>query len=147
MAIWMMALIVAVLLFAAIVVVSHFDRRRSLRYSEEPGFCRSLNPALRSTSEPALREKYSILCYHPPRNETPMISESASQSPPGRGTLVLDHIDKNFEGSSVPALRNVSITTMPGEFVVVVGPSGCGKSTLLNIAAGMLKPDGGRCIP
>ncbi len=53
-------------------------------------------------------------------------------------------IDKNFEGSKVPALRGISLTTMPGEFVVVVGPSGCGKSTLLNIAAGMLKPDGGR---
>jgi NitT/TauT family transport system ATP-binding protein len=60
-----------------------------------------------------------------------------------RGRLVLSGIDKNFEGSQVPALRGVSITTEPGEFVVVVGPSGCGKSTLLNVAAGMLKPDKG----
>jgi NitT/TauT family transport system ATP-binding protein len=76
-----------------------------------------------------------------------MISESSpSSSDPGRGKLVLDRIDKNFESSSVPALRDVSITTMPGEFVVVVGPSGCGKSTLLNIAAGMLKPDGGKVL-
>jgi NitT/TauT family transport system ATP-binding protein len=60
-----------------------------------------------------------------------------------RGRLVLSNIDKNFDGSNVPALRGVSITTQPGEFVVVVGPSGCGKSTLLNVAAGMLKPDKG----
>ncbi len=70
----------------------------------------------------------------------------ASKSRSTRGTLVLDSIDKNFDGSTVPALRNVSITTKPGEFVVVVGPSGCGKSTLLNIAAGMLKPDGGKVM-
>jgi NitT/TauT family transport system ATP-binding protein len=60
-----------------------------------------------------------------------------------RGKLVLSGIDKNFDGSDVPALRGVSITTEPGEFVVVVGPSGCGKSTLLNVAAGMFKPDAG----
>jgi len=68
----------------------------------------------------------------------------ASPSTSGRGQLVLETIDKNFEGSRVPALRGVNLTTMPGEFVVVVGPSGCGKSTLLNIAAGMLRPDRGR---
>jgi NitT/TauT family transport system ATP-binding protein len=74
---------------------------------------------------------------------------SNPNSPPSgtdRGKLVLDSIDKNFDGSTIPALRKVSITTMPGEFVVVVGPSGCGKSTLLNIAAGMLKPDGGKVL-
>src|SRR3984957_10091641 len=60
-----------------------------------------------------------------------------------RGRLALNSIDKNFDGSQVPALRGVSIVTEPGEFVVVVGPSGCGKSTLLNVAAGILKPDGG----
>jgi NitT/TauT family transport system ATP-binding protein len=72
-----------------------------------------------------------------------VISDSVSSSE-GRGQLVLEAIDKNFEGSTVPALRGIHLTTMPGEFVVVVGPSGCGKSTLLNIAAGMLKPDNGQ---
>ncbi len=64
-----------------------------------------------------------------------------------RGKLALTQIDKNFPGSDVPALRGVSITTEPGEFVVVVGPSGCGKSTLLNVAAGMIKPDRGKVLP
>ena len=31
---------------------------------------------------------------------------SASQSHAGRGALVLDAIDKNFDGSTVPALRD-----------------------------------------
>ena len=60
-----------------------------------------------------------------------------------RGRLVIEHVDKNFLGSSVHALRDVSLTCEPGEFVVVVGPSGCGKSTLLNVAAGMIKADRG----
>jgi NitT/TauT family transport system ATP-binding protein len=36
------------------------------------------------------------------------------------------------------AVRDISFTVAPKEFVTVVGPSGCGKSTLLRIAAGLL---------
>ena len=67
----------------------------------------------------------------------------AEAGSPSGGRLVLRGIDKNFDGSSVPALRGVSLTCAPGEFVVVVGPSGSGKSTLLNIAAGMIRADAG----
>jgi NitT/TauT family transport system ATP-binding protein len=62
---------------------------------------------------------------------------------PARGNLVIEHVDKQFNGSSVHALRDVSLACESGEFVVVVGPSGCGKSTLLNIAAGMIQADAG----
>ncbi len=41
------------------------------------------------------------------------------------------------------AVRDVSLTVAPGEFVSVVGPTGCGKSTLLNVAAGLLAPSTG----
>src|SRR5258708_1271309 len=66
------------------------------------------------------------------------------KAPPRPGRLVLEHISKDFPGSTVPALRDVSLTCEPGEFVVVVGPSGCGKSTLLNLVAGMISPGEGR---
>jgi NitT/TauT family transport system ATP-binding protein len=62
---------------------------------------------------------------------------------PVRGHLVLKNIYKNFPGSTVHALEDISLECAPGEFVVVVGPSGCGKSTLLNVAAGMMPPDAG----
>ncbi|WP_046731136.1 ABC transporter ATP-binding protein [Streptomyces humi] len=44
----------------------------------------------------------------------------------------------------VDALGPLDLTVTTGEFVCLVGPSGCGKSTLLRIAAGLLRPSGGR---
>ena len=82
----------------------------------------------------------------PPSRPRTEVAAAAPTPPSGRGRLALNNITKDFDASAVdapPALSDVSVTTDPGEFVVVVGPSGCGKSTLLNIAAGMLKPDGG----
>jgi NitT/TauT family transport system ATP-binding protein len=40
----------------------------------------------------------------------------------------------------------VSCTISDGEFISILGPSGCGKSTLLMMAAGLLKPSGGRIL-
>lgn len=42
------------------------------------------------------------------------------------------------------AIRDISFTVKPKEFVSIIGPSGCGKSTLLSIIAGLIKPTGGK---
>ena len=64
------------------------------------------------------------------------------------GTLRLDRVSKDYitEGSSVPALRDVTLEFRPGEFVALVGRSGCGKSTLLNLAGAMDFPTAGEVL-
>lgn len=50
--------------------------------------------------------------------------------------------DENDE-EGYTAIKDVTLSVAPGEFVSVVGPTGCGKSTLLNVGAGLLAPTSG----
>jgi NitT/TauT family transport system ATP-binding protein len=44
------------------------------------------------------------------------------------------------------ALKDISISVAPGEFVAVIGPSGCGKSTLLSLISGLVAPTEGAVL-
>lgn len=45
------------------------------------------------------------------------------------------NVEKHYQlgRTTVPALRGVSFSVHPGEFISIMGPSGCGKTTLLNV--------------
>ncbi len=60
--------------------------------------------------------------------------------------LVADALEKTYAEGATPvaALRGVSLTLEPGDFVALTGPSGCGKSTLLHLCGAMDRPTGGR---
>ncbi|HKW92904.1 MAG TPA: putative 2-aminoethylphosphonate ABC transporter ATP-binding protein [Methylomirabilota bacterium] len=55
--------------------------------------------------------------------------------------VALEGIAKKF-GQFV-ALRGISLSISPGEFVCFLGPSGCGKTTLLRIIAGLERQNSG----
>ncbi len=61
-----------------------------------------------------------------------------------KGAVEIEGVRKAFGGTT--AVRDVTFSVKPGEFVTLLGPSGCGKTTLLRLLAGFEEPDQGRLV-
>ena len=59
------------------------------------------------------------------------------------GTPVLEFADVRKSYGKTEALKGVTFSVAPLEFVGLLGPNGSGKSTLFQIASGLFAPDGG----
>ena len=62
--------------------------------------------------------------------------------------IKLDHMSHAYqdeEGKTVYAVKDISLTIEPGEFVAVIGTNGSGKSTLAKHFNVLLTPTGGAC--
>lgn len=63
--------------------------------------------------------------------------------------IIVSRVSRQFPAEEPErglALKDISLTIMPNEFVSVVGRSGCGKTTLLNVIAGLLRPTEGEVL-
>src|SRR4051812_40063924 len=66
----------------------------------------------------------------------------STPQPDRKGASVnIRELSRNYD--SVTALKDVTLSIAPGEFVALLGPSGCGKTTLLRCIAGLIAPTSG----
>jgi putative ABC transport system ATP-binding protein len=66
----------------------------------------------------------------------------------GHPVIQLDEMSKTYHTGEVDvhAVRGVSLTVKPGEFLAIMGASGSGKSTMMNIIGCLDRPTGGRYL-
>ena len=75
----------------------------------------------------------------------PLPPPSRAPQPAGSPLLAARALERDYRlgAETVHAVRGVSLTIEPGEYVAVVGPSGCGKSTLLHLLGAIDRPSAG----
>lgn len=60
-----------------------------------------------------------------------------------QASIVIRNLSKRYRKSSVYALKNLSLSVMPGEVYGFLGPNGAGKSTTIRLLMNYIQPSGG----
>ncbi|WLD59164.1 ABC transporter ATP-binding protein [Salinispirillum sp. LH 10-3-1] len=75
---------------------------------------------------------------------TPMPANAvADLTAQGVEQIRITHLSKQYAGTDVPAVSDLSFELYKGEILALLGPSGCGKTTTLRLIAGFEQPDQG----
>ena len=79
--------------------------------------------------------------------DTPDESHLTEGKRPENFTGKIEFRDVSFSyGEEAPALRNVSLTALPGQTLALVGATGSGKSTVLNLLSRFYEPNSGEIL-
>lgn len=57
--------------------------------------------------------------------------------------ISINKLEYSHPGSKIPALSEISLQILPGQFVAFIGPSGAGKTTLADVILGLITPSSG----
>jgi len=68
---------------------------------------------------------------------------SAERAEVTQPAVRIEHLSKTYQGTSRPAVDDLSLTVEEGQIFTLLGPSGCGKTTTLRIIAGLEVADTG----
>ncbi len=72
--------------------------------------------------------------------------ESSHEPAAGQETNLIQAIALRKSFGELEAVREASLTVIPGQFVAVMGRSGSGKTTLLHLLAGLERPTAGQIL-
>lgn len=115
-----------------------FSRLIPMFITNEQQFHRWMN------SLPALEETEALLVDC--RVETEPLGRQSAAPWVVRDAITLENVTLHYDGRTLPALTNVSLSLPARTTTAVMGASGAGKSTLADIVMGLLAPDEGRVL-
>ena len=58
--------------------------------------------------------------------------------------LAFENVELSYD--KLHALQHLNLQVESGQSLAIIGPSGCGKSSMLRLAAGLIRPNGGRVL-
>ena len=59
-------------------------------------------------------------------------------------SLTFENVELSYD--ELHALQHLNLQVESGQSLAIIGPSGCGKSSMLRLAAGLIRPNGGRVL-
>lgn len=59
-------------------------------------------------------------------------------------SLAFENVELSYD--KLHALQHLNLQVESGQSLAIIGPSGCGKSSMLRLAAGLIRPNGGRVL-